>query len=137
EDVRRAALAGSGPGGRRRSGLRRGGVELMHELALTCEIVDLVAAAARGERVECVRLQVGALSCVEAEAVRFCFDVVARGTPAAGARLEIEQPAAEGRCPRCQSATLVVELPAVCAACDEVLILHGGTGVQISEIEVS
>jgi hydrogenase nickel incorporation protein HypA/HybF len=64
----------------------------MHELALTHEIVDIVCKAANDRRVHKVTLEIGRLSCVTPEAIEFCFDVVARGTLAEGARLEIRQP---------------------------------------------
>jgi hydrogenase nickel incorporation protein HypA/HybF len=66
----------------------------MHELSIAISLVDLAAAAARGagaERVEVVRLRLGALSGVVAEALAFGFDVAAGGTIVAGARLEIER----------------------------------------------
>jgi hydrogenase nickel incorporation protein HypA/HybF len=64
----------------------------MHELALTYEIVDIVCKAANDRRVHKVTLDIGRLSGVMADAIEFCFDVVARGTLAEGARLEIRQP---------------------------------------------
>ncbi len=64
----------------------------MHELALTHEIVDIVCKAANNCRVHKVTLEIGRLSGVMAESIEFCFDVVARGTLAEGARLEIRQP---------------------------------------------
>lgn len=63
----------------------------MHELALTQEIVSIACNAASGQRVHVVRLEVGKLSCVAPEALQFCFEVVARGTLADGARLEIRR----------------------------------------------
>jgi hydrogenase nickel incorporation protein HypA/HybF len=70
----------------------------MHEMAL-CEsvlkILEEEAAKQRFDRVESVRLEVGRLSHVEPEAMRFCFEAVTRGTLADGARLEILRPAGE------------------------------------------
>jgi hydrogenase nickel incorporation protein HypA/HybF len=61
----------------------------MHELALTHEIVDIICQAAAGRRVHAVMLEIGELSCATPEAIEFCFQVVAQGTCAAGARLDI------------------------------------------------
>ena len=61
----------------------------MHELALTRDVVAIVCHAAAGRRVHVVTLAVGTESCVAPEALAFCFDVVARGTAAEGARLDI------------------------------------------------
>lgn len=64
----------------------------MHELALAEGIVDIVADIARRERFSQVRtvfVEMGRQSCVTADALIFCFDLVARGTLAEGAQLKI------------------------------------------------
>ena len=61
----------------------------MHELGITRNIVSIVGDAARGRRVVRITLEVGALAGVEPRAIAFCFDVVARGTAAEGAVLDI------------------------------------------------
>ena len=62
----------------------------MHELAIAQSIVELVEEHARRDaftHVREIRLVIGALSHVDPRALEFGFDVVARGTVAAGARL--------------------------------------------------
>jgi len=61
----------------------------MHELALTQTIVEMVAAHAQGRTVKRVTLEVGKLTCVMPDALRFCFDLVAAGTSLDGACLDI------------------------------------------------
>ncbi|HUN67626.1 MAG TPA: hydrogenase maturation nickel metallochaperone HypA [Burkholderiales bacterium] len=64
----------------------------MHELTLAENVLQIVEEAARREslrRVHAVRLEIGQISSVEPEAMRFCFDAVARDSVADGARLEI------------------------------------------------
>jgi hypothetical protein len=61
----------------------------MHELGLTRNIVAICSEHAEGKRVTRVRLEIGSLSAVMPDAIRFCFDVVAEGTPCEGALLEI------------------------------------------------
>jgi hydrogenase nickel incorporation protein HypA/HybF len=51
--------------------------------------------------VHVVRLAVGALGHVEPEAMRFCFDVAARGTIAEGAQLESRTVPGEAWCLDC------------------------------------
>ena len=63
----------------------------MHELALTHEIVAIVCQAAGERRVHRVTLEIGELSCAAPESITFCFDVIARGTCAEGARLDIRR----------------------------------------------
>jgi hydrogenase nickel incorporation protein HypA/HybF len=73
----------------------------MHELAITESLVDAVTARLPGQRVTCVRLEIGALSGVVADSVRFCFDLVTDGTSLEGAALEIAQPRAQCHCRSC------------------------------------
>jgi hydrogenase nickel incorporation protein HypA/HybF len=68
----------------------------MHELALAESLVDLLEerlAECRlaGRTVVAVRLRVGRDAGVMADALAFCWDVVAAGTPLAGSRLDIEE----------------------------------------------
>ena len=63
----------------------------MHELALMDDLVTAVAAEVGDARVVAVRLEVGCLSAALPHALRFCFDVAARGTALEGAALEIEE----------------------------------------------
>ncbi len=73
----------------------------MHELAITESVVATVAQRVPGATVTSVKLEIGALSGVVADSVRFCFDLVTEGTSLQGASLEIVEPAARCRCRGC------------------------------------
>ena len=73
----------------------------MHELAIAESVVDTVTQRLPGAKVTCVRLEIGALSGVVADSVRFCFDLVTEGTNLEGARLEITEVAGRCHCPVC------------------------------------
>jgi hydrogenase nickel incorporation protein HypA/HybF len=73
----------------------------MHELSITCSIVDVVAETANGRRVHRVTVEIGELSGVVAESIAFWFPEVAKGTAAEEARLEIREIAALARCESC------------------------------------
>jgi hydrogenase nickel incorporation protein HypA/HybF len=75
--------------------------EAVHELAITEGLVDAVTQRLPGARVTCVRLEIGPLSGVVADSVRFCFDLVTEGTDLEGAALEITQPPAVCHCRVC------------------------------------
>ena len=75
----------------------------MHELAITEDVIDAVTGRLPGARITCVRLEIGALSGVVADSVRFCFDLVTEGTDLQGARLEISEPPARCKCRVCGS----------------------------------
>jgi hydrogenase nickel incorporation protein HypA/HybF len=73
----------------------------MHELSITRNIVAIVCERANGAKVTQVTLEVGKLSAVIPDAIRFCFDVVAQGTVLEGARLEVIEVPGRGRCRVC------------------------------------
>jgi hydrogenase nickel incorporation protein HypA/HybF len=108
----------------------------VHELAITRHVVAIVAEQARGRPVRRVLLEVGQLSGVMAAAVRFCFDVVAQGTPAAGAALEIREPSGLARCRACGESFAQATLfqPCRCGARDFERL--AGEELKIVEIEI-
>ena len=73
----------------------------MHELSITRNIVAIVQDRAAGRSIRSVRLQIGRLSGIEIQAVRFCFDICTAGTALEGAVLEIDEVAGRGTCEEC------------------------------------
>ena len=67
----------------------------MHELSITRNVVAIVSERAEGQRVTRVRLEIGRLSAVVPDSIRFCFDICAQGTPLEGAELEIIESAGQ------------------------------------------
>lgn len=53
------------------------------------DLIDAVTEQSGASRVHVVRLRIGRDACVSTDALRFCFDVCARGTALEGAALEI------------------------------------------------
>jgi hydrogenase nickel incorporation protein HypA/HybF len=90
----------------------------MHEMAITCSIVEIVSEAARGRQVIAVTLDVGKLSCITPSALAFCFDVAAKGTVLENARLDIID--GRARCSYCgaEFAAPSVVMPCACASHD-------------------
>lgn len=109
----------------------------MHELSITRSVVAVVAERAIGRRVTRVRLEIGRLSAVIPDAVRFCFDICARGTPLEGAALEIVEIPGKGRCERC-ALEVDLALPAGrCPRCEAAgLKVIAGQELNIKEMEV-
>ena len=73
----------------------------MHELAIVESVVETVTDRLPGARISCVRLEIGALSGVVADAVRFCFELATEGTGLEGASLEITEKPGQCRCRTC------------------------------------
>jgi len=65
----------------------------MHELAITEAVVAQVTERLPLSKVTLVRLEIGALSGVVADSVRFSFELVTEGTNLEGASLEIVESA--------------------------------------------
>lgn len=109
----------------------------MHELAITESLVDAVTERLPGQRVSCVRLEIGVLSGVVPDSVRFCFDLVAEGTSLEGAQLEITQPPAACHCRICGS-DFEPDGPIVMCACGsaEVTVL-AGQELKITSVQVA
>ena len=111
----------------------------MHEMALAEGVLQIVEDAARREglrRVRTVWLEIGQLASVEPEAMRFCFDAVARDSIAAGARLEIIATAGSAWCAECAAAIALAAIGDACARCGGYqLRVTGGTEMRVKELE--
>jgi hydrogenase nickel incorporation protein HypA/HybF len=112
----------------------------MHEMSLAEGILRLVEDVARQEaarRVASVTLEIGALACVEIEALRFCFDAVTRDTLAAAARLEIRVLPGQGWCMLCAQSAPLAALTAPCPQCGSFQVQPvSGMEMRVKEIEI-
>jgi hydrogenase nickel incorporation protein HypA/HybF len=108
----------------------------MHELSITQSVVDAVCARAAGRPVHSVRLQIGSLTAVVPEAVRFCFDLVVEGTVAQGARLDIEQRPGAGHCRSCDADLVITDSILLCPCGSADVAVTAGRELQILSMEV-
>ena len=112
----------------------------MHELSLCESILNSLQESAREhkfERVKRVVLEIGKLSTVEIEAMRFAFDAVKRSTLAEDAQLEIVELPGRARCLTCNIETQVEQRFDPCPKCGEFdLQLIQGDELKIKELEV-
>jgi len=108
----------------------------MHELSIANSVVEICAEQAQGARVTRVTLEIGQLSAVMPDAIRFCFDVCAKDTPVEGATLDIIETPGKARCLAC-GATLALTVPfGQCACGSENLELISGQQLKIRQMEV-
>ena len=112
----------------------------MHEMSLAEGVLQIVEDAGRTQgfsRVKAVILEIGQLSAVEPEAMRFCFDAVSRGTLAEGAQLEVIAVPGEGLCFSCGQTVAIAVLHDPCPACGGFPVqATGGTEMRVKELEV-
>ena len=87
-------------------------------------------------RIRRVRLDVGRLSGLVPEAVRFCFELVAAGTTCEGALVEIEEPCGHARCRTCGRAFETGEVLPLCDCGSADVAVEGGRELRIREVEV-
>ena len=93
----------------------------MHEMSIAMSIVDAVEAKAReegGEKITAVELEIGKLSGVETESLRFCFSAAAGNSMLEGARLDIREVQPEGECLDCGNRFPVEFHYVKCISCD-------------------
>ena len=113
----------------------------MHEMSLAESILQIVEDTARSsaaDQVRAVRLEIGVLSQVEPDALRFCFDAVTRGTLADGARLEIEATPGRAWCMPCGESTALSRLGDACPRCGSYqLQVTQGDEMRVKDIEVA
>ncbi|BEV70865.1 MULTISPECIES: hydrogenase maturation nickel metallochaperone HypA [unclassified Paludibacterium] len=113
----------------------------MHELMLAESVVRIVeqtASRAGASKVTRVRLALGALAHVDADALLYCCQLVARDGPAAGAEYEVERPPAEAWCANCLQLVSPVALAAPCPQCGGFqLDIRAGEEMQVLEIAVA
>ena len=101
------------------------------------QIIEDQAAKGGFARVKTVWLEIGALSGVETEAMRFCFDAVTRGSCAEGAALEIVAVPGSSWCMPCGVQVEVAERYDPCPLCGGYqLQVQGGTEMRVKELEV-
>jgi len=111
----------------------------MHEMSLALEIRSICEGelARRPEsKLTAVGLEVGALSGVEMDALRFCLEVVL-GERFDGVRCDIERDAGVARCLGCDEEFEVVSAPFDCPRCGSVAYgVSGGESLRVTYLEV-
>jgi hydrogenase nickel incorporation protein HypA/HybF len=76
----------------------------MHEFSIATDIVEAVSQFAEAhpdKKILKVRLQVGELTCVEADQLKFCYESIVKETNLENSALEIENVSARVKCPHC------------------------------------
>jgi hydrogenase nickel incorporation protein HypA/HybF len=93
----------------------------VHELSIAVSLVEMACekASTLGDvEVEALHLRLGALSGVVRDALLFCFELAAKDTPIAGARLEIDDVPLTVLCPECGEERELPGFPLVCPVCE-------------------
>ena len=109
-------------------------------MSLAEGVLQLIEDSARQQNfssVSTVWLEIGELSGVEVEAMKFCFDAVTRDSVAQGARLEIITLPGTGWCMACAVTVPMSEVFGECPHCGgHQMQVTGGTEMRLKELEV-
>ena len=97
----------------------------MHEFGLCESVLDAVRRCAGGRRVAAVRVRFGVRHAVDEESLAQAFSMMAEGTEAAGAAVELVTVPATIVCPDCGLRGETTDLLAICPRC-------ASTSAQIS-----
>lgn len=112
----------------------------MHELSLCQSAAAIVleqAARSGARRVTGVWLEIGALACVEENALRFSFASVCAQTAAQGCALHLIHRPAQAWCWTCSARVEVLRHDAVCPHCQGVrLNIESGDALRVKSIEI-
>lgn len=109
----------------------------MHELGITRNIVAIVTEHANGARVKRVLIEIGKLSAIQPDAVRFCFDVCSRNTLLDGAELAIHEIAGRGRCRVCGQEMALQQVFGQCFCGSRQIECIAGEELNIKEMELA
>lgn len=108
----------------------------MHELSITQNIVAIVQEKANGRKVVRVKLEIGKLSAIVPESIRFCFDVCSKDTCLSGAKLEINEVSPIGCCEVCRQEFALDLVNAQCPCGSRDFKCIAGLEMKIKEMEV-
>jgi hydrogenase nickel incorporation protein HypA/HybF len=109
----------------------------VHELSITHSVVTAITQRMRDAPVRRIRLEVGRLSGLVPDSVRFCFEMVAAGTTCEGAALEIDEPPGRARCRSCGVAFETGEVLPLCSCGSADVEVEGGRELRILEVETT
>jgi len=113
----------------------------MHEMGIAMQIVEIATASIPADagriKVERVNIKAGRLTAIVPSSLRFCFEVVARDTPLAGAELVIKEIPVVARCRECRREWTIEGPTFVCEQCQSGAIeLLSGRELDIESIEI-
>ncbi|WP_329070399.1 hydrogenase maturation nickel metallochaperone HypA/HybF [Amycolatopsis sp. NBC_01480] len=109
----------------------------MHEMSITQSVVDAVVSRLGDVEVRSVRLEIGRLSGVVPDSVRFCFDVLCLGTALEGAALEIDEPPGRAACRDC-GREFGIDYPILLCPCGSADVeVLAGRQLRIKSVEVA
>ncbi len=98
------------------------------------ENVVRVAKEHNAKRVKYIQISIGNMLMLNPEQLKFCFDVIAKGTVAENAELEVEVVKAKIRCMMCGKD--FEEFVGICDECGGIVTVEGGKDMILKKVEM-
>ncbi len=113
----------------------------MHEMGIATEIVRIVIESIPKDmtdaKVARINIKIGQLSAVVPKSLCFCFDIIAKQTPAEGAELNIQEIPVSARCNDCANSWEITGPVFSCPQCSSGSIeMLSGRELDIDSIEL-
>jgi hydrogenase nickel incorporation protein HypA/HybF len=120
----------------------------MHEFSVTSWIVDALLDLAKkqhSKKILEVHLKIGKMRALSIDQVKFCYDILAKGTALEGSELISEEVKGEVRCSNCEyhgefnpegDAYHFGIPPLVCPICGHSLVVEGGDECVIAKVRM-
>jgi hydrogenase nickel incorporation protein HypA/HybF len=109
----------------------------VHEMSIMQSVVESVTERLPDAKVVGIRLEIGQLTGIVVDSVRFCFELITDGTSLQGATLVIDQPVGLFRCRRCDTLFEHGDLVGVCACGSTEVTVVGGQELRIKSVNVA
>jgi hydrogenase nickel incorporation protein HypA/HybF len=113
----------------------------MHELSIVDALIEQVGREVRRSghcgKVRAIELDIGRLSGVNCDSLRFAFELLAQGTLVEEAEIRIRQTKAACRCQTCNARTEIDDLVFECPKCaSDAVTIEGGRDLILQNIEL-
>jgi hydrogenase nickel incorporation protein HypA/HybF len=109
----------------------------VHELSITESVVAAVTDRLGDEHIEVITLEVGRLSGVVADSIRFCFDLCTEGTSLQGAMLDIIDIPGRAHCRSCDETFEMADQIPLCTCGSTDLEILSGEELRIKNVKVA
>lgn len=111
----------------------------MHEMAIAQSILEIVAKVAQKQqfsKVTSIQLAIGEMTGIEVEALEFCFEIVAKNTPAEQAKLVVNKKPLVAYCLDCKQSFPVERYRFICPHCQSAQVeIQSGRELQVEALE--
>jgi len=112
----------------------------VHELSIAAYLVERLQTHAErigAEHIVSVNLIIGERACIEADALRFSFELLSPGTPGEGATINVRRTPMRFHCDACATAYQPVEGDLCCPRCGGLgRVTDDGSELMIESLEV-